>query len=107
MIVDVNKKILIVGLGLLGGSYARILKRFGFHISTITKDQSSIDYALKEGLIDEGSTEIDEKIIGDADIVIFALYPHIFIEWIEQNQHLTEIEVDHVIAAFVTDVELA
>ena len=30
MIVDVSKKILIVGLGLLGGSYARVLKRFGF-----------------------------------------------------------------------------
>lgn len=33
MIVDVSKRILIVGLGLLGGSYARALKRFGFHIS--------------------------------------------------------------------------
>ena len=43
MIVDVNKKILIVGLGLLGGSYAKALKRFGFHISSITREQSSID----------------------------------------------------------------
>ena len=43
MIVDVSKKILIVGLGLLGGSYARTLKRYGFHISAITKEQSSID----------------------------------------------------------------
>ena len=60
MIVDVSKKILIVGLGLLGGSYAKALKRFGFHISAITKEQSSIDYALKEGLIDEGTTELDE-----------------------------------------------
>ncbi len=88
MIVDVSKKILIVGLGLLGGSYARVLKRFGFHISAITKEQSSIDYAINENLIDEGSTELDEKIIGDADLVIFALYPHVFVEWIEQNQHL-------------------
>ena len=86
MLVNVSKKILIVGLGLLGGSYARVLKRFGFHISAITKEQSSIDYALKENIIDEGVTEIDEKIIGDADIVIFALYPHTFVEWIEKNQ---------------------
>ena len=85
MIVNVSKKILIVGLGLLGGSYARILKRFGFHISAITKEQSSVDYALREGIIDEGSTHLDKKIIGDADIVIFALYPHIFVEWIEQR----------------------
>ena len=44
MIVDINKKILIVGLGLLGGSYAKVLKRFGFHISAITLEQRSIDY---------------------------------------------------------------
>lgn len=88
MIVDVSKKVLIVGLGLLGGSYARGLKRFGFHISAITKEQSSIDYAINEGIIDEGTTELDERIIGEADLVIFALYPHVFIEWIEQNQNL-------------------
>ena len=73
MIVDVSKKILIVGLGLLGGSYAKVLKRFGFHISAITLEQSSIDYAIKENIIDEGSTEIDEKMIGEADFVIFEL----------------------------------
>ncbi len=88
MIVDVSKKILIVGLGLLGGSYARVLKRFGFHISAITKEQSSIDYALGEGIIDEGSTRLDKRIIKNADLVIFALYPHVFVEWIEQNQNL-------------------
>lgn len=88
MIVDITKRILIVGLGLLGGSYARGLKRFGFHISAITKEQSSIDFALKEGIIDEGSTEIDASMIGEADLVIFALYPHVFVEWIEENQGL-------------------
>ena len=98
MIVDVSKKILIVGLGLLGGSYAKVLKRFGFHISAITKEQSSIDYALQEGLIDEGSVQIDERIIGEADLVIFALYPHIFVEWIEQNQKLLKR------GALITDV---
>ena len=98
MIVDVSKKILIVGLGLLGGSYARVLKRFGFHISAITLDQSSIDYAIKENIIDEGSTELDERIIGEADLVIFALYPHVFVEWIEENQGLLKS------GALITDV---
>ena len=88
MIVDVSKKILIVGLGLLGGSYARGLRRFGFHVSAITKEQSAIDYAVKEGIVDEGSTALDARLIGEADLVIFALYPHVFVEWIEQNQSL-------------------
>lgn len=98
MIVDVSKKILIVGLGLLGGSYAKALKRFGFHISAITKEQSSIDYALREKIIDEGSVELDENIIGTADLVIFALYPHVFVEWIEKNQGLLKS------GALITDV---
>ena len=88
MIVDVSKKILIVGLGLLGGSYAKVLKRFGFHISAITLEQSSIDYALRENIIDQGSTQPDADMIGNADLVIFALYPHVFVEWIEKHQEL-------------------
>ena len=98
MIVDITKRILIVGLGLLGGSYARGLKRFGFHISAITKEQSSIDFALQEGIIDEGSTDIDARMIGEADLVIFALYPHIFVEWIAENQGLLKS------GALITDV---
>ena len=98
MFVDTSKKILIVGLGLLGGSYAKVLKRFGFHISAITLEQSSIDYALKEGIINEGTTELDAGIIGDADLVIFALYPHVFVEWIEKNQGLLKS------GALITDV---
>ena len=98
MIVDITKRILIVGLGLLGGSYARGLKRFGFHISAITKEQSSIDFALKEGIIDEGSTEIDARMIGEAGLAIFALYPHIFVEWIAENQGLLKS------GALITDV---
>ena len=88
MIVDVSKNILIVGLGLLGGSYARGLKRFGFSVKAITKEQSSIDYALNEQIIDDGSTEVDAQIVGEADLVIFALYPHLFVEWIEKYQGL-------------------
>ena len=98
MIVDVSKNILIVGLGLLGGSYARVLKRYGFHISALTLEQSSIDYAIREGMIDEGSNALDERIIGEADLVIFALYPHVFVEWIEKNQHLLKS------GALITDV---
>ena len=98
MIVDVSKRILIVGLGLLGGSYARILKRFGFHISAITKEQSSIDYAINEKIIDDGTTELDKELIGQADLVIFALYPHVFVEWIEENQSLLKS------GAVITDV---
>ena len=44
---------LIVGLGLLGGSYAQGLKRKGFHVSALDINPESIAYALKQGWIDE------------------------------------------------------
>lgn len=84
LIKDIN--FLIVGLGLLGGSYAKGLKNIGFKVSAITKNQEDIEYAVNNNIIDYGSTEIDQKIIGEADVVIFALYPHIFIDWVKNNQ---------------------
>ena len=46
---DLN--ILIVGLGLLGGSYARTLKQKGFKVSAITKNQDDIDFAIEMALL--------------------------------------------------------
>ena len=78
--------ILIVGLGLLGGSYAKGLKKLGFTVNAITNDKTSVDFALQNGIIDYGTTKIEPEIIGKADLVIFALYPHTFKEWIKENQ---------------------
>lgn len=85
MILDKHKKILIIGLGLLGGSYALALKKQGFYVSAITKSKESVEYALKNNMIDKGTVEIDRSYINEADIIVFAVYPKIFIEWIEQN----------------------
>lgn len=84
LIKDIN--FLIIGLGLLGGSYAKGLKNIGFKVSAITKNQEDIDYAIENKIIDKGTTEIDPEIIGQADVVIMALYPHIFVDWIKENQ---------------------
>ncbi len=84
--IDQNKRFLIVGLGLLGGSYAKALKQKGYSVSAITRSQSTIDYALERGWIDCGSTEEDPALIGQADFVVFGLYPHTMIQWIARNQ---------------------
>ena len=42
-----KSNILIVGLGLMGGSVAKGLKRLGFHIEAIDNKQSSINYAVE------------------------------------------------------------
>ncbi|MBQ1656372.1 MAG: prephenate dehydrogenase [Bacteroidales bacterium] len=81
-----DKKILIVGLGLMGGSYAQALKRQGFTVDAITRSQGSIDYALERGWIDWGSTIVDPVELGTCDLVIFALYPNVLLRWLEDNQ---------------------
>jgi hypothetical protein len=83
---DESAKILIVGLGLIGGSYAQGLSARGCEVGAIDKKQSSIDFALKHGFIKHGKTEADPEYIKKFDLVVFALYPHVFIGWIKENQ---------------------
>lgn len=83
-----NARVLIVGLGLIGGSYARALTRRGYAVSAITLDKADIDYALSEGFIVEGYTEVLPEVVGAADVVVLALYPHTLISWAEKYAHL-------------------
>ena len=83
-----NTHILIVGLGVIGGGYARALTKQGFCVRCITKEQKDIEYALANGMIESGTTEVDPALIAWADLIVFALYPHVFVEWLETNQHL-------------------
>ena len=88
MNLTTEKRVLIVGLGLIGGSYAKALTKKGYHVSAITRSPETIAYALEHGIIAEGSADIDERIIGQADIVVFALYPQVFIDWLQEHQQL-------------------
>ena len=84
MMLDTSKNILIVGLGLIGGSYAKALRKLGFKISAITLKQEDIDYAIENGIIDEGYTDPVPEVIGKAELIIFALYPKTFKTWIDK-----------------------
>ncbi len=79
-----NKKIIIVGLGLLGGSYAMGLKKAGNHIIGIDINQKSIDYALEHQYIDEGASSDFENFLQDCDLLILCIYPNSLIAWIKQ-----------------------
>ena len=83
-----KSKILIVGLGLMGGSYAKALHRLGYRVTALARRQETVDYALAQGIIDDGGTEANEALVGEADAVIFALYPGVFKSWIRQYQGL-------------------
>lgn len=93
-----NSEILIVGLGLMGGSYAKALSRLGYHVAAIDRDPNAIAFALENGYIEAGAADPDPALLGRADAVIFALYPSVFKAFIAENQHLLKA------GAYLTDV---
>lgn len=80
------QKVLIVGLGMIGGSYAQKLSSLGFEVGALARRQETLDFALEKGYIAHGQTEVTRDYVSRFDIVIFALYPHAFVEWIRQYQ---------------------
>ena len=98
MKLDKNIQILIVGLGLIGGSYAMALKKQGYRVCAITKEAEDALYAEQHGWADRAVATVDPALVGSADLVIFALYPHVFVEWIRENQKLLKS------GAVITDV---
>ena len=81
-----DSKILIIGLGLIGGSYAQGLKKAGYEVGAITRSPETIAYALREGLIDSGATEVTADYVARFDLLVFALYPHVLLDWIGRWQ---------------------
>ena len=88
MRLDKDMNILIVGLGVIGGGYAKGLTDKGYKVNCITKNKEDIDYAKEKKMIVDGSDFVDEKLVKSADLIIFALYPTTFIEWVKAYQHL-------------------
>lgn len=84
MTLDKDKKILIVGLGLIGGSYAAALSQNGWEVGAIDPDPQAIAFAEKAGFIRHGRTEPEAEYVGKFGIVVFALYPHVLLEWLEK-----------------------
>ncbi len=74
----------IVGIGLIGGSYAKSLKRYGYKIYGIDIDQKVIDFALEHDIIDYGDTN-PKNILKKMDVVFICLYPEDTIQFIHKN----------------------
>lgn len=80
----------IIGLGLMGASFAkRLSPQKDKTIYGIDQNAKTIQTALKLNIIKEGSTD-PSKLIGKCELIILALYPTMIKPWIIENQqHLT------------------
>ncbi|WP_291634011.1 prephenate dehydrogenase [Clostridium sp.] len=80
--------ITIVGLGLIGGSFAMALKELNpKNLWAIDIDKETLDTAEKMNIIDKGyiSPEIP---LSNSDIVILAIYPQKTIDFMKSNMNL-------------------
>jgi prephenate dehydrogenase len=80
-----RSNIAIVGLGLIGGSYAMALRQnTAGRIFGIDIDERVLEKAVRCGAIDQGSIDAEE-ILSKSEIVIIALYPREAIEFLKSN----------------------
>ncbi len=77
-------KVLIVGLGLMGGAYAYRLKNKGYTVYANDLDEESIEYAKSHSFIDDGSVNAKDY-IEIVDIIILAIYPQAILNFLKNN----------------------
>lgn len=74
-------KITVVGLGLIGGSLAKTIKKHTDHVVYgVDTNPETIQSAISQGAIDAETSDLSL-----ADITIIALYPEAVIEYANQN----------------------
>lgn len=80
-------RIVVVGLGVIGGSFTMALKKAGFNdVYGIDINEESLRKAEEQGLIKEGFTTGD-KVVKDADLIIISLYPRLVKKFILDNKY--------------------
>ena len=71
----------IVGLGLIGGSFAKAYHAAGERVLAWNRTRSVLDFAMLDGGVDG---ELNEENIGGCDLILVTLYPAAAIEYLER-----------------------
>lgn len=82
--------IAIIGLGVIGGSFALALKKqkeFSVQLMGIDHDPKTLERALEECAIDYGESS-NQSILQKADLVIITLYPSDVVDFVETNREI-------------------
>ena len=71
----------IVGLGLIGGSFAKAYKEAGWEVLACNRTASVLDFARISGAVDG---ELTQENVGSCDLVLVTIYPEAAIEWVKR-----------------------
>lgn len=71
---DRIKTVTIIGLGVIGGSYAMALKKLGYTVYGADCDEETVKKAIERGIADDAATTA-EGFVPISDLVVIALYP--------------------------------
>ena len=75
----------IIGLGLIGGSYAKALRKLGAKkIIGVERNAATLNEAKNQGLIDVALTQANDELRA-ANVIICAIYPEVLVGFIESN----------------------
>ncbi|HEY5524719.1 MAG TPA: prephenate dehydrogenase [Clostridium sp.] len=78
--------IVIVGLGVIGGSFAMALNSAGYSsVYGVDVDEETLRKAKELGIIKDGSTS-GEEFFKNADLIIMSIYPKLVIDFVEKNR---------------------
>ena len=74
-------KVGIVGLGLIGGSFARAYREAGWEVLAFDRNRSVLDFAVLDGAVQE---ELTKENISACDLVLVAVYPLAAVEYLKE-----------------------
>lgn len=72
------KKILVIGLGIIGGSIAGALTKAGYTVDGLSRSDKSVEYALNAGYIRQKAENIN-----DYDVVFIAVPPSVTLSYLD------------------------
>ncbi len=72
----------IVGLGLIGGSFAKAYHAAGWEVLAADIDRQMLDFAMLQGAV---NGELTEDAQADCDLILIAVYPRAAVEYLQKH----------------------
>lgn len=72
----------IIGLGLIGGSFAKAYAKTGNTVLAYDTDSSTLKFAMLSEVV---SGELNEENLSECDLILVCVYPNAVIEYLEKN----------------------